>query len=117
MKTSSGYLKGLALAGTMLLTVPLSCGNDDDTGDTTDTSSATDSDTGNPVGCDYIDWGDPGVYLVNGGTVANWEQTAFVDADGSGFIDKEERVDADISFYGICETGKKSLLLLIATDD
>ena len=109
----------LLFFGFLLSQNMVSCTGDDDGGtdsDDTDTGSETGTGTEEP-GCEDIEWGEETTYLVNGGTVANWQQTAFFDADDSGMIDKEERVDVDINFMGICEREKESLVVLIATDN
>ena len=95
------------------------CADEDSgSGDTdTDTDSDTDGDTDTGTGCEDMEWGNPDYYLVNGGTVARWQQTAWVDANDNGQIDDDEKVDAEIDFLELCESEKTSLVLLLATDD
>lgn len=99
------------LAAAVVVSGVLALACDGDSGGEPDAGGV---DAGGPT-CEEIPWSPETHYLVNGGTVARWQQTAFVDADGDGEIGDEEWIDVDVDFLELCESGKQSLVLIIAT--
>ena len=101
-------------------------GDDDDSGEDRAGADAGDTDTGDkdtgepdtgPPACPDIEFSPADYYLTNGGTVSHWEQEAYVDANGNGAIDTDEEVDAEIDFVELCESDKRSVVLLMGTDN
>ena len=74
-----------------------------------------DSDTG--YLCENIEWSPQERYLVNGSIVSKWNLPAYKDANANGFIDPEEEIDVNLDFVDLCKSGKKSVVMMMATDD
>ncbi len=87
----------------------------DDDDDDNNNDSADDE-----LDCKNLEWSPEEHYLTNDSIVSEWDQTAFIDVDENGKIDKEEYEDEDVTYVDLCEKsadGKRSLVLLMATDD
>ncbi|MDJ0764555.1 MAG: hypothetical protein QNJ97_16375 [Myxococcota bacterium] len=97
------------------------CDGDDAVDADADSDAATDSESSDSDthadNCDTIVWNDPENYLVNGGTVARWQQTAWVDQNDNGVLDPDEHTDVDIDLLALCKSDKESLVLLLGTDN
>ncbi len=84
----------------------------DDDGD-----NDTGSDEGNLKSCEDIQWNAPEYYLAVKSILARWQQTAYIDANASGSIDEAEEADTTFDLLELCESDKKSLVMLMGTDN
>ena len=89
---------------------------DDDDNDNDNDNDNSGNDDDEPD-CRNIEWSTEEHYLAKGSIVAKWKQSAFIDTNDNGKIDEDEEEDEDFTFVDLCESGKKSLVLLMATDD
>ena len=94
--------------------------NNDNDNDDNDDNDNNDDDNDDDVDCNDINWSTEEHYLAKGSIVAKWDQTAFIDQNENGKIDEDEEEDKDLTFVDLCERsgdGKKSLVLMMATDE
>ncbi|MCP4606023.1 MAG: hypothetical protein GY847_36840 [Proteobacteria bacterium] len=93
----------------------------DGTEDDDETSKDSDNDTGSDEvileSCEDIKWTGSEYYLAVKSIVARWQQTAYVDANANGSIDEAEEVDTTFDLLEMCESDKKSIVLLMGTDN
>ena len=108
-------LCAIALGASVL--AQAACESDDDSNDDDDIGDDdVVVDAGQP-GCDDIEFSPIDYYLAKGSIAAHWYQTGWVDTNGNNALDPEEQVDGIIDLMDMCESGKESIVVLMATDD